>query len=58
MNYLIKAWEWMSGRKTYFAMFLLFVYGGLSYIGVELEWLKDAALWLGGVGLIHRIVKK
>ena len=54
MNYLIKAWEWMSGRKTYFAMFLLFVYGGLSYIGVELEWLKDAALWLGGGGLIHK----
>ena len=56
-NYFIKVWDLLSGKKTYISMGLLFVYGGLSYVGVDLQWLKDAALWLGGVGLIHGMYK-
>lgn len=57
MNILIKIWNFLSGRKTYIAMFLLFIYGGLSFIGTELVWLKDLALLLGGIGLAHGVFK-
>lgn len=58
MNYFIEVWNWLSGKKTYIAMALLFVYGGLTYLGVDLPWLKDVALWLGGIGLAHAAMKK
>ena len=57
LNLIIKFWNWLSGKKTYLAMGLLFVYGGLSYLGADLLWLKDAAMWLGGVGLVHGFFK-
>ena len=56
-NYIIDFWNWLSGKKSKIALALLFVYGGLSYVGVDLLWLKDAALWLGGVGLAHGLFK-
>ena len=57
INWLGNAWKFLSGKKTYIGMGLLFVYGGLAYLGVELGWLKDVALVVGGTGLIHKGVK-
>ena len=57
MNYLSKVWDWFSGKKTTFAMIILFVYGGLSFVGVELPFLRDIGMWLGAVGLAHKAVK-
>ena len=57
INWLGNAWKFLSGKKTYIGMGLLFVYGGLAYLGVDLVWLKDMALWLGGVGLLHKVTK-
>ena len=57
MNYLIEVWNWLSGKKSKIALALLFIYGGLSYLGIELTLLKDIALWLGGVGVLHGAFK-
>lgn len=50
-------WNWLNGKKTYLAMALLFLYGGLAALGYDLVWLKDTALFLGGVGLAHGVYK-
>ena len=57
MNYITQVWAWLSGKKTTIAMILLFVYGGLSFLGTDLPWLKDIAVWLGAIGLGHKAVK-
>lgn len=54
MKILLKTWNWLNGKKTYIAMTLLFVYGGLAYIGIDLPFIKDIALILGGFGLAHK----
>lgn len=46
-------WNFFDGHKTKLGMLALFVYGGLSFVGVELEWLKQLGIWLGFVGLAH-----
>lgn len=58
MKYFTQVWNFLNGKKTYLAMALLFVYGGLSYLGFEYVWLKDVALLIGGIGLTHGAVKK
>ena len=58
MDTLLKLWNWLDGRKTKIGVLLLFVYGGFSYVGVELDWLKAVALWVSGAGLVHGAYKE
>lgn len=57
MNILTKAWNFLNGKKTYIAMAILFVYGGLAFIGIDVKWLEEIGLMLGGVGLAHGVIK-
>lgn len=57
MNIITATWDYLNGKKTYIAMGILFIYGGLSFIGYDFVWLKEIALLLGGVGLIHGAYK-
>ena len=47
----------LNGKKTFFGLACLFVYGGLSYVGVELNWLKDLGTWITALGAAHKLAK-
>lgn len=57
MKNLSTLWLYLDGKKTTLGMVLLFLYGGLSAVGVDVPQLKDFALFLGGVGLAHKGIK-
>ena len=57
MNYFLEVWNWLNGKKTTIAMILLFIYGGLAFIGYDFPWLQMIALSLGAGGLLHKGVK-
>lgn len=54
---LLPIWSWLNGKKTTIGMVLMFLYGGLSAVGVDVPALRDAAVFVGGIGLAHKAVK-
>lgn len=49
--------KFLDGKKTYLALFLFFVEGGLAAIGHPLPLLKEIALALGTLGAGHKLIK-
>ena len=50
-------WDFLNGKKTKIGMVVLFIYGGLTYLGYDMAWLKDIGLLIGSVGVIHGAYK-
>ena len=52
-----KIFKFLDGKKTYLALFLFFIEGGMAALGHPLPILKEIALALGTIGAGHKIIK-
>lgn len=62
MNYLLKAWSWLSGKKTAIGVIGVFLTAGLEAVNVipsdVADYLLKFFLGLQVVGVAHKAVKR